>query len=205
MKTINTTKKLAVTLWNFKGGVGKSTIALVLAEIAAQQDLNVLAIDLDEQLNLAGALSLSQQLFPSLVVRTSFEQTFAEEDFDFFVLDTHPAKNNSIKEAINFAYILLLPVLCDHISFLNLRSVVSYALDAGIGLEQITIIKNCVNTLKTSAEVELALDKHGYQSAGRLPRSNLLVRNIAEGNRWDKSLRELQRKPFLTLYVNIWE
>ena len=96
-------KKLAITLWNFKGGVGKSTIALVLAEIAAQQGLNVLAIDLDEQLNLAGALSLSQQLFPSLVVRTSFEPTFAEEGFDFFVLDTHPAKNNSIKEAINFA------------------------------------------------------------------------------------------------------
>ena len=38
---------LAVTLWNFKGGVGKSTIALTLAQIAAASGLRVLAADLD--------------------------------------------------------------------------------------------------------------------------------------------------------------
>ena len=39
---------LAVTLWSFKGGVGKSTIALTLAEIAAASGLRVLAVDIDE-------------------------------------------------------------------------------------------------------------------------------------------------------------
>lgn len=202
---MNTMKKLAVTLWNFKGGVGKSTIALVLAEIAAQQDLKVLAIDLDEQQNLAGALSLSQRTFPTLEVRTSFAPEFADEDFDFFVLDTHPAKNNSIKEAICFADIVLVPVLCDYLSILNLRSVFSYLIETGLGNEQLVIIKNCVNALKTSTEVEHALDEHSYLSAGRLPRSNLLVRNIAEGNRWDKYMQGHQRNPFLALYANIWE
>ena len=28
-------EKLAVTLWNYKGGVGKSTLALILSQIAA--------------------------------------------------------------------------------------------------------------------------------------------------------------------------
>lgn len=46
---MSNTQKLAVAIWNYKGGVGKSTIALVLAEIAAQQGLHVLALDLDEQ------------------------------------------------------------------------------------------------------------------------------------------------------------
>ena len=198
-------QKLAITLWNYKGGVGKSTIALVLSEIAAQQGLKVLAIDLDEQHNLAAALDLSKHLFPTLDVRTSFAPEFANEDFDFFVLDTHPAKNDIIKQAIGFADIVLVPVLNDFLSIVNLRSVFDYALEAGIGHEQLAIVKNCVNTLKTSTEVEHILDEQGYLAAGRLPRNNSLVRNIAEGSRWDKSMQERQRKPFLSLYANIWD
>ena len=51
--------KLAVTLWNFKGGVGKSTIALTLAEIAASSGLRVLAVELDEQQKLVLAIRLT--------------------------------------------------------------------------------------------------------------------------------------------------
>ena len=40
-------EKLAVTIWNYKGGVGKSKISLVLSQIAVQNNLKVLAIDLD--------------------------------------------------------------------------------------------------------------------------------------------------------------
>ena len=198
-------QKLAITLWNYKGGVGKSTIALVLSEIAAQQGLKVLAIDLDEQHNLAAALDLSKHLFTTLEVRTSFTQEFANEDFDFFVLDTHPAKNDTIKAAICFADIVLVPVLSDFLSIVNLRSVFDYVLETGVGNEQLAIVKNCANTLKTSTEVERILDEQGYLAAGRLPRNNLLVRNIAEGSRWDKSMQERQRLPFLSLYANIWD
>ncbi len=31
--------KLAVTIWNYKGGVGKTTVSLILSEIAAQEGL----------------------------------------------------------------------------------------------------------------------------------------------------------------------
>ena len=48
---------LAVTLWNFKGGVGKSTIALTLAEIAASSGLRVLAVEHNERHNLAHVIS----------------------------------------------------------------------------------------------------------------------------------------------------
>ena len=46
-------EKLAVTVWNYKGGVGKTTISLILSQTAARQGLKVLAIDLDEQRNLS--------------------------------------------------------------------------------------------------------------------------------------------------------
>ena len=197
-------QKLAVTLWNYKGGVGKSTISLVLAQIAAQQSLRVLAVDLDEQQNLAHTLKLSANLFPTLQVRSSLAQDFADEDFDFFVIDTHPAKEDTIINAMQFADIILIPVLGDYFSIINLRSAFDYVADAGVGEGQVAIIKNCMTSLKMSDEVEQILDEHGYPSAGRLPRNNIITRSIASGCKWDKSLRAQQREPFLQLYSNIW-
>ncbi len=49
-------EKLAVTIWNYNGGVGKSTIAHILVQIGAQRGQKVLAIDLDEQRNLEKTL-----------------------------------------------------------------------------------------------------------------------------------------------------
>ena len=72
---------------------------------------------------------------------------------------SYPAKNDTIKQAISFADIVLVPVLNDFLSIVNLRSVFDYALEAGIGHEQLAIVKNCVNTLKTSTEVEHILDE----------------------------------------------
>ena len=62
-------EKLAITICNYKGGVGKSTLSLIISQIAAQDGVKVLAIDLDEQRNLAETLKLSSTLFPSLEVR----------------------------------------------------------------------------------------------------------------------------------------
>ena len=196
--------KLAVTLWNYKGGVGKSTISLVLAQIAAQQSLRVLAVDLDEQQNLAHTLKLSANLFPTLQVRSSLHKEFADENFDFFVIDTHPAKDDTILEAMRFADVVLIPVLGDYLSIINLRSAFEYVSNAGVGDGQVALVKNCMTALKMSEEVEQILDKHSYPAAGRLPRSNVIVRNIASGCKWDKSLRLQQREPFLQLYSNVW-
>lgn len=197
--------KLAVTLWNYKGGVGKSTISLILAEIAATQGLRTLAIDLDEQHNLTEAIALTGSTFHKLEVRTTLEPDFAQEDFDFFVLDTHPTKDDNIKNALHFADIVLVPVFTDFLSIMNLRSVFDYITSNGLGAGQSAIVNNCSSKLKASIEIESILDEQGYPSAGKLPRNNMLVKNIATGDRWDKSLRANQREPFLALYSNLWE
>ena len=196
--------KLAVTLWNFKGGVGKSTIALTLAEIAAFSGLCVLAVDLDEQHNLAQAIKLTEAQFPTLEVRTTLDTAFADENFDMFILDTHPSKDDTIKAALAFADIVLVPVLCDYLSIVNLRSAIDYVTAAGVGRGQVAIVKNCMNSLKLTSEVEAVIDTQGYHSAGRLPRNNILVRNIASGLCWDKFMSLHQREPFRQLSGNIW-
>ena len=196
--------KLAVTLWNFKGGVGKSTIALTLAEIAACSGLRVLVIDLDEQQTITQAIRLTDTQFPTLKVRTTLDSAFANEHFDLFILDTHPSKDETIKAALAFADIVLVPVLCDYLSIINLRSAIDYVTAAGIGKGQVAIVKNSMNNLKLTSEVEAVIETQGYHSAGRLPRSNILVRNIASGQCWDKSMSLRQREPFKQLYDNLW-
>ena len=197
-------EKLAVTIWNYKGGVGKSTISLILSQIAAQNNLKVLAIDLDEQKNLAETLRLSSSIFPNIKVRTELKDEFANEDFNFYVIDTHPAKSELIINALKFADIVLVPVLGDYNSLINLRSVWEYIYSSGIGTEQVALIKNCIGTSKVIAEVESVLDEQGYSVAGRLPRSNVLLKNIASGDKWDKYMRNNQRTKFIELYDNIW-
>ena len=64
-------------------------------------------------------------------------------------------------------------------------------------------MKNCIVKSKVTAEVEATLDEQGYSIAGRLPRSNILVKNIASGDKWDKYMRTVQRVKFLNLYEKI--
>lgn len=198
-------EKLAVTIWNYKGGVGKTTISLILSQTAARQGQKVLAIDLDEQKNLSEALKLSSTNFPSIEIRTDLKPEYANEDYDFYVIDTHPTKDETVKNAIQFADIVLIPVQPDYLSIMNLRSVFEYAKSCGIGVEQSAIVKNAVTELKVSSEIESILEEQNYPSAGRLPRSNILVRNIACGESWDKFMRPNQREPFARLYARVWK
>lgn len=197
-------EKLAVTIWNYKGGVGKSTISLILAEIAAQNGKRVLAIDLDEQHNLSEMLRLTGTSFAHIHVRDYLDKSFANEDYNLFIIDTHPSKNNSIQDALQFADIVLIPVFCDFQSVVNLRSVFNYITSCGVGAGQIALVKNCVEARKLSTETETVLDSMGYSSAAKLPRNNQINRNIASGYRWDKSMRSIQREPFISLYHRLW-
>lgn len=198
-------EKLAVTVWNYKGGVGKTTISLILSQTAARQGLKVLAVDLDEQKNLSEALKLSQHNFPSIEIRNELHPEYAQDDFDFYVIDTHPSKDNNVKEAMQFADIVLIPILPDFLSIINLRPVFNYVKSCGVGDGQVAIVKNALTDFKLSYEIEKVLDEQSYVSVGRLPRSNILARNIASGDNWDKSMRQNQREPFINLYARVWK
>lgn len=106
---------------------------------------------------------------------------------------------------MQFADIVLIPVLPDYLSIVNLRSVFNYVKSCGIGEGQIAIVKNAVTDFKLSCEIENVLDEQRYVSAGRLPRNNILARNIASGDNWDKSMRPSQREPFASLYARVWK
>ena len=74
----------------------------------------MLAVDLDEQKNLTETLKLLSSLFPSIEVRAELENSYADEDYDLFVIDTHPLMNQKVEKALKFADIILVPVLGDY-------------------------------------------------------------------------------------------
>lgn len=55
------TTPVVVSIINLKGGVGKTTVAVLLARDAAQQGLKVLAVDMDPQANMSQALMTEQE------------------------------------------------------------------------------------------------------------------------------------------------
>ncbi|MBQ6664090.1 MAG: ParA family protein [Synergistaceae bacterium] len=201
---LNDREKLAVTVWNYKGGVGKTTISLILAEIAARKGLKVLAIDLDKQRNLSAMLELTNAPFSSIQVTHTLNDSLADEDFDFFVIDTHPAQNDDVLRALKFADIVLIPILCDYQSVINLAETFNFAYSAGLGKEQVALVKNCITGLRIIFDIEAAINRHSYPVAGRLPRCNTILRNLATGSRWDRGFHENQREPFYQLYDSVW-
>ena len=67
---------------------------------------------------------------------------------------------------------------------------------------QITIVKNCVDNSRITAEVEGLLSEYGYATAGRLPSSKVLLRNLASGVNWGKQMGR-SRFMFMELYEKV--
>ena len=142
-------EQLAICIWNFKGGTGKTTISMVISQMAAQKGLNVITADLDPSHNLKRALALSSEMFPTLQM---IDEVPKVNDFlgaNLFVLDTHPDMSDLVKAALSFADLALIPVLGDFFSALNMGPVWRFIKDTGMSLGQAAIVKNAYeNTVK---------------------------------------------------------
>lgn len=197
-------EKLAVCTWNYKGGTGKTTIALILAQIAAQKGLKVLAMDLDQQHNLTDDLKLVGDAFRTIQVVNRIPDNAIELDVDMYVIDVHPDMNSVIKEALNFTDIVLVPVWADFHNVANLGAVWKYIQDAGLGFQQAALVKNFAENTQTAREIESVMNEQAYPVAGRLPQNRNIPRNIALGRPWLTNMDERQQAPFIFLYNKVW-
>lgn len=197
-------EKLAISCWNFKGGVGKSVISLVLSEIAAQKGLRVLAIDTDEQKNLSSALSFIADKFPNLQVKDSLASDDAEQDYELFIVDCRPEMSDTVKKAIHFADIILVPVMADLFSAANVGAVWQFIQGLDKNRQQAAMVKNCFDSTVTTREIDGVLQDQSLPMAGRLPRNANLVRNIVSGRIWSAGMDARQQNPFLHLYSHVW-
>ena len=199
-------EKLAVALWNYKGGVGKSTISLILAETAAQKGLNVVVVDLDGQKNLSSAMGfvMRNNYFANITLKDCIAPGDENIEADMFVIDCRPETTVVVENAISFADIILVPVIGDFFSAANVGYVWEFIKELDKYPAQASLVKNCFENTVTTREIDNVLQQQGLSVAGRIPRNANLLRNIASGRPWWVGMDSRQQAPFLDLYSRVW-
>lgn len=196
-------EKLAVAMINHKGGVGKTTLAYVLSQIALSRGLAVSAVDLDPQRNLTDALFLLQKtnekkfkIFSKLVVTDKIT-----DEGDIIIIDCPPAlRNQATEAAIDFADITLIPVIPDLFSLVNLSLVYKLGKDHEKSKEQLAIVKVGFDKRALVDTISTNINDRQYNVAGEVPINRLITYNILYGRFWHHGLSAAVREPFNQLF-----
>ena len=196
--------KIAVAVINRKGGVGKTTIALILTEIALVRQNKVLAIDLDTQRNFTDGLTLIRNSFKnSLRIKDDLSKNDGDAPEDWIIIDCPPEMGQKSLEAMEFADIVLVPVKPDLFSLSNLNLVYTLARRRGKGPHQLPIIKVGYQKSKISKLLEGILEDTKYPVVSELPLHKLIPYNIASGRIWSMGLTSWSRKPYVDMFEKI--
>lgn len=198
--------KLAVALINHKGGVGKTTLAAILAEIALEKGKRVVAVDVDPQKNFTDAMSFIQDRYgESLFITGDLEEADRiSADGDMIVLDCPPALSEPTARAIDYADITLVPVFPDLFSLSNLYLVYEFGERHEKSLSQLPLVKVGFDKRRLSEMAQTNLEKSEYQIVGEIPMNRLIPYNLTLGRFWSAGIPMPARKPFYDLYKAIY-
>jgi cellulose biosynthesis protein BcsQ len=197
--------KLAVAFINHKGGVGKTTTALIMTEIALSMRMKVFAADLDPQKNLSDALALllaknepKRQYAENLVIADEIN-----DEGDLIMIDCPPSLNESTARAIDFADITLIPILPDMFSVSNIGLVYKFGDLHEKSPKQLALVKVGFNKRALVEMIQLTVGSRNYSVAGEVPSNGLIPYNITTGNLWEYRTPETTRRPFYQLFENV--
>lgn len=196
--------KIAVAVLNRKGGVGKTTISVILAQIALVRRNRVLAIDLDPSRNFSDALGFMRNYFSnSLRIKDSLEDDDAGAPEEWIVIDCPPNLDDASKSAIDFADIVIVPVRPDFFSLSNLGVMYQTAEKFGKEKAQLPLVKiGYDNSVMTKIANQL-ISERDYPVAEDLPLHKKIPYNITSGLVWSTGLMARSRQPFEKLYEKI--
>ena len=197
--------KIATAVLNRKGGVGKTTIAVILAEIALVRRNKVLAIDLDPSKNFTDALSQMQNAFKdSLRIKDTLEDSDAEAREDWIVIDCPPNLEEPSTHAINFADIVIVPVRPDFFSFTPIGMIHSIAeKDYGKSQSQLPLVKMGFDDSVMARVANQLINENDYPVAEELPLHKSIPYNVSSGRMWSMGLMARSRQPYERLYEKI--
>lgn len=197
-------ERLAIAIINHKGGVGKTTLSTILTEIALFHSIkDITAIDLDSQRNFTSALRL---LDKSKDEELRLKVTDHIEDVgSVMIIDCPPVIDGPNSAAIEFADIILVPIMPDCFSLINLSNVYKLGEEHGKSKEQMPLV--CVGFNSSGSNlldvVSTQLQKRDYYIAANTPIHKNIPFNLISGRPWDSGLQLAHRKVFYRLWEDI--
>lgn len=201
-------RRMAVAIINFKGGVGKTSLACILTQIALSKKFKVTAIDLDPQRNFSDSLTLVKNGNPELeylddnVLKITTQIT---DEGDIMIIDCPPVLIDKTEQAMDFADIVLIPVMPELFSVANLGHVYTLAEAHEKGREQMALVKVGFDKRALGELVSSNIDNRGYNIAAEVPINRLIPYNIAAGRVWQYGTGVSARKPFYKLFDALWK
>ena len=196
--------KIAVAVFNRKGGVGKTTIAVILAEMALIRHNKILAVDLDPSRNFSDALGFMKNYFrTSLRLKDTLEDSDADSPEEWIIIDCPPTLDEASKKAIDFADIIIAPVRPDFFSLSNLAIIYTIAEKSGKERAQMPLVKIGYDTSAMSKIAGQLISERDYPVAEDLPLHKKIPFNITSGLVWSTGLTARSRQPFERLYEKI--
>ncbi len=204
---------IKITVFNRMGGVGKTTLAIILTQIALMKNKNVLAVDLDEQKNFSADMSYLQhepRFQDKFTLKNSIEHIEHEHYFssvDWIIIDCPPSFNDRTRFALRNSDFVLIPVRPDLFSIRGFSTVREKAGDYK-KLFQFPIVKIGFNGSVMTRVVDEKIAEFtsmGYVVIGNLPLYSTIPENISSDHKkwWSVGIRAEARKPFELLYTRL--
>ena len=198
--------KIAVAVFNRKGGVGKTTIAVILAQIALVRHNRLLAIDLDPSGNFTTAFGFlkNSSFRDNFRVKNTLEESDADCEEDWIVIDCPPVLDEVTENAINFADITVIPVRPDYFSLSPIGRITAIA-DKKFekSRAQLPLVKVGFDNSSMAKVANQIISDQGYPVAEELPLHRSIPYNISSGKIWSMGLTARSRMPYENLYKKI--
>lgn len=194
---------IAVAVFNRKGGVSKTTLSVILTEIALARHTSVLAVDLDPSENFSDALNLLKET--SFAAHLNMKQTLEDSDAnapeDWIIIDCPPMLDDFSEHAMDFADIMLVPVRPDFFSLSNVGRLVAMAeRKYGKSQAQLPLVKVGFDDSAIARIANDIINDNGYPVAGDLPYHKSIPLNILSGKIWSMGLMARHRQPYERLF-----
>jgi chromosome partitioning protein len=179
---------------NNKGGTGKTTIAVILAQTAIEARMQVAICDLDYgQQDFREAMNGWQC---EIINNIDTLKKLKKDNKNYFVVvDTPPALGGDKDEALNIADIILVPI--SH-TIRALKSIIPIAIR-----QNIKIILNLLNPTSSLEKKIITTSEKFFDVLGIVKQYARIRSNITDQNPWYVGLSEIQKQPYIVLLEKV--
>ena len=193
---------MIITFSNHKGGVGKTTFALIVVQTLLKNNADVVCYDIDGQQNFTEQLArwAEKNSTPAPQVAKNLPGKIDHAN-KFVLIDTAPGLDPATEKAIKAADVIVLPVEANIASIAGLRDVAKLKTTAKILLVINKYDKTAAFEKYMKTQIESAIESAKEQGMlikmYTIPRLKQLLTNLNVGDDWGYRMTEEKAQPIL--------